>query len=362
MKKKIAIITSEFPPLPGGIGNHAYNLAKYLHDANNEIAVVTNFRNSIEDVAFDKRQEFQVYRIRRNLFTKVNRVKKALLVAKKYDTIIYSGKFSLWTGGILKVFFAGKKHIAVLHGSEIRAGGTMSKALMQWSLKRFDTLIAVSNFTRDVALSCNPHLKIDVINNGFVIPNRASQQSFTKMSGSPRLITVGNVTQRKGQHNVIEALPKLINIYPEVHYHCVGIPTDRELLSKLAESLKVVNNVTFHGALSSEDLTSVLCQCDVFVMLSDVLGNGDFEGFGIAILEANALGIPAVGSNNSGISDAIQSGFSGELVQPKNTDEIANAFLKIMTNYEHYAANATLWSKNFEWEKIGKQYVTLIER
>jgi phosphatidylinositol alpha-1,6-mannosyltransferase len=360
--KKILILTSEFPPLPGGIGNHAYSLSNYLHKYGYDVSILTDFRSGKDDLVFDKEQDFTTYRVNRNKLTQFNRIKKAFSLAKKMETLICSGKFSLWVGGLLKSFFFKKQFIAVLHGSEIRAGGKISKALTQWSLKRFDKIIAVSNFTKAVALKYNPSLKIDVINNGFVIPNSTLLKSSIEVKGNPKIVTVGNVTHRKGQHNVINALPLLKKHFPTIHYHCIGIPTEEKTFKDLAKSLNLVENVTFHGALPLEDLVSVLNDTDVFFMLSNVLENGDFEGFGIAILEANTLGLPSIGSNNSGIIDAIKTGFSGELVDPKNKEEIAESFIKIMNNYQNYSSNAISWSSNFTWDKVGKKYIELIEK
>ena len=362
IKYKTLIISSEFPPLPGGIGNHAYFLSKYLQKEENKVSVISNVRSINEDLEFDKQQDFKIYRIKRNLFTKVNRLKKAFLLTKKNEIIICSGKFSLWTGSFLKLFYYKKNYIAILHGTEIRAGGKLSRGLTQWSLKRFHKIIAVSNFTKEIALKYNSNLKIDVINNGFVIPNKNKINNSIHVNGIPKIVTVGNVTHRKGQHNVINALPILKKHFPEIQYHCIGIPTEEKIFKDLAKSLHVEKNVTFHGALPQKDLVSILNASDLFFMLSDVLENGDFEGFGIAILEANAIGLPSIGSNNSGISDAIKSGFSGELVNPKNKEEIVEAFIKIMNDYENYAANAISWSNNFTWDKIGKKYIEILEK
>ena len=97
------------------------------------------------------------------------------------------------------------------------------------------------------------------------------------------------------------------------------------------------------------------------MMLSDTLKNGDVEGFGIAVLEANALGIPAIGSKNSGIADAIQDGFSGKLVNPHQSNEILEAFSDIMNNYAVYTINAKSWSAQFTWDIIVKKYLAIIE-
>lgn len=359
--KKCIFITSEFPPLPGGIGNHACSLSNYLQKSGYEVSILTDFRWEKDDLEFDEKQNFSIYRVKRNKLIQFNRIQKAFSLARKKDVLLCSGKFPLWVGGILKMFFSKKQFIAVLHGSEIRAGGTISKSLTSWSLKKFDKVIAVSSFTKEIALKYNPSLKIDVINNGFVIPETTATGSKVNVSGKPKLVTVGNVTNRKGQHNVINALPLLKEIFPQIHYHCIGIPTEKTSFTELAEKLNVQDNVTFHGALSTADLVAVLKNCDVFLMLSDVLENGDFEGFGIAILEANAMAIPSIGSNNSGIVDAIKVGFSGELVDPKNKEELVDAVHKIMNSYEDYSRNAMEWSAHFSWDKIGKQYIEIIE-
>lgn len=354
-------ISSEFPPLPGGIGNHAHSLSTYLQNSGCNVEVVTDYRAPELDRTFDKNHICKVHRIKRNPFTPVNRVKKAFSLIKYNQTIICSGKFSLWIGGLLKVFFPSKKYLAILHGSEIRAGGTLSKALTQWSLNRFEKIIAVSNFTKEMALLFQPNLQIEVINNGFEMPKSNGYDGEKQIQGDPKIVTVGNLSYRKGQHNVINALPVLKKTFPKIHYHCIGIPTEIVAFQKLALQLDVEKNLTFHGVLSETDLVTILKESNVFLMLSDVLENGDFEGFGIAILEANALGIPAIGSNNSGIVDAIKTGFSGELVDPKNEDAILKAFYKIMNDYEVYSANARSWSQNFLWEKVGKKYVEIIE-
>src|SRR5690606_11393034 len=132
--------------------------------------------------------------------------------------------------------------------------------------------------------------------------------------GHPVLTTVGRVSTRKGQLQVINLLPELKKRYPEIHYHCIGIPTEAADFFEQAKVLGVDQQVTFHGAVDDQTLKEMLLATEVFVMLSTESPTGDVEGFGIAILEANALGIPAIGSKGCGIEDAIQEGISGFLV------------------------------------------------
>ena len=66
------------------------------------------------------------------------------------------------------------------------------------------------------------------------------------------------------------------------------------------------------------------------MFLSDQTEDGDFEGFGIAVIEANLLGIPAIGSKDSGISDAIVDNHTGFLVNQKDNDQIMGSIQIIL--------------------------------
>ncbi|MEH6764536.1 MAG: glycosyltransferase family 4 protein [Aequorivita antarctica] len=358
---KTLILASEFPPQPGGIGNHAYNLAKGLQANGFKVQLVCDTRSGRgeEERDFDKSLTFEVIRIPRKkiiLLSYLKRINTAFSLTRKSETLICSGKFSLWLGAFLTFFFK-KEFIAIIHGSEVRLPNKILRKLTDLSLKRFDKVIAVSNYTKSLV----SHLvlkNIEVVPNGFEM--EVHTNSRNKNEPVPVLITVGNLTQRKGQHNVINALPLLLRKYPDLKYHMVGIPTDKERLEKLALDLNVGKAVVFFGKVSEEEKIELLQQADVFVMLSETTQTGDAEGFGIAILEANALGIPAIGSLGCGIEDAIMDGSSGKLVNNKDSKQLANALEEILNNYGTYSQKAKNWSTDFTWEKVIGLYLDVL--
>lgn len=360
---KTLILTSEFPPQPGGIGNHAYNLAKGLQVNGFEVQLICDTRslNGEEEGDFDRKLTFEVIRIPRKKiihFSYLNRIKTAFSIASKNEIVICSGKFSLWLGAFLSFFFK-RKFIAIIHGSEVKLPNTVLRKLTDNALKRFDKIIAVSNYTKSLVSHLN--LKsIEVIPNGFNM--EVPLDSREKSQPVPVLITVGNVTQRKGQHNVIHALPCLLKKYPDLKYHIVGIPTEKSMLEKLSLNLKVENAVTFFGKVSEAEKIELLQQADVFVMLSEVTETGDTEGFGIAILEANALGIPAIGSLGCGIEDAIKDGISGKLIDNRDSKQLTRALEDILNSYETYSKGAKTWSQDFTWEKVIKSYLRILKK
>ena len=364
--KNIVLLSSEFPPLPGGIGNHAYNLALNFSKLGHNVTVITDYRVNQKEIEidFDTTLPFLVIRIERKnnlLLTYLNRILIAKKTINKHENsvIFASGRFSLWTVGILNIFKKNKNSFSVIHGSELFSGNYFEQKLTKYSLSSFHKNIAVSNFTRDLISKVNPNLEVEVINNGFSKIVFEEGEVFNKDKLS--IITIGNVSQRKGQQNVIKALPSLLIKYPEIQYEIVGIPTEKESLLNLATQIGVEDHVNFHGAVSNNELKYLLKKSTVFFMLSNVLSNGEVEGFGIAILEANSLGIPAIGSNNSGISDAIKHKFSGLVVDPKNSEEVSSAFDLIMKDYDAYSENAIQWSSNFLWDLIIQKYNQVIE-
>ncbi|SOC78551.1 phosphatidylinositol alpha-1,6-mannosyltransferase [Salinimicrobium sediminis] len=359
---KISIFTSEFPPQPGGIGNHSYNLAQGLADHGYTVTVLTDRRSAKgeEESKFDAALEFQVIRIPRKklmILSYLHRIKMAFYLAGRSEVILASGKFQLWLGALLS-FCKKKKNIAIVHGSELLLPHKGLRSFTEFSLRRFDKVISVSNFTKSL-LKLSSLKEVHVIHNGFRL--FCSPMENSRSETGPILITVGNVTQRKGQQNVIKTLPRLLEKYPDLRYYIVGIPSEIEKLQNLARELEVEKAVVFCGAVSEAEKCTLLGKADIFMMLSENTEEGDVEGFGIAILEANSLGIPSVGSKGCGIEEAVQDGFSGLVVNKSNTEEVFAAVNRILEDYQEYSSNAMEWAQKFRWENVVGKYIQILE-
>jgi len=289
----------------------------------------------------------------------VKRIALLFTQIKSADVVIASGKFSLWSVAFASLFFK-RRALAVIHGSEVNFTNRWLKLSIEASLKRFSTLIAVSQFTKGLVADIHPDIR--VIPNGIAMEelDRSSDHNM-ELAGMPRLITVGNVTERKGQLNVIKQLPLLIQSYPKLHYHCVGLPTQKDAFLKVARDLGVADYVSFHGRVSDEQLLFFLKSSTIFVMLSSPTPTGDVEGFGIALLEANYFGVPCIGSKGCGIEDAIKDGASGRLISHDDTDELLSAIQTILSDYEAYQSRARAWAMQHSWQIIVKHYIEVIE-
>lgn len=369
--EKILIITSEFPPGPGGIGNHAFNLAKYLTLNKTEVKVLTvsDFAEGNDEKIFDSKQNFEVFRFKRynnKIKTHLKRVKIILDRVKNEDFthIIFSGRIFLMTSLILKRYHGKVKFIAIAHGGDVNADNSFEKFLINKALANMDLIIPVSEYSKSkIKIKLNPE-KVIVIPNGFDFENieQLKIEGKNLQNGFLNLLTIGTVWPRKGHHNVLNALPEIISDYPEVKYNIIGRLADLSKVKTLFENEKLKKHIKIFGSITNEEMHKVLNKSQIFILLSESQTTGDFEGFGIAVLEANYYGLPAIGSKNCGLEDAISNGVSGILVDPKNTNEVRAAVNTILKNYSGYSDGARQWALQHHWSQIIKRYIKAIER
>lgn len=369
MKNKVLIITSEFPPGPGGIGNQAYHIARYLKKNGYNIDVYTSSRKEFNDVNYDiENADLHISRYNthspfKNLF---KAIKYIFNNRKKFDVVLLSGNSPILLTFFIKMF-CNWKIITIIHAHEVLMPNGITKTLTKYCLNAADNIIAVSEFARKNLLD-NTDLKnekIITISNGISMDRFANKNAPVKVYTAKdriKLVTIGSVTPRKGQINVVKALPELIKQLGRVEYHMIGIPQDKELIERVAGELEVTDNIYIHGMLNDEELFKVLADGDIFIMLSENLPNGDVEGFGIAIIEGNLAGLPALGALGCGIDQAISNKYNGILVDSKNANEIAAATREIIDNYEAYSKNAIVWARKHSWDILIQEYIKVINK
>ncbi|MEO8664106.1 MAG: glycosyltransferase family 4 protein [Ignavibacteria bacterium] len=368
--KNILIISSEFPPGPGGIGNHAFNLAKYLSINNIDVKVLTvsDFADDTEAMDFDAKQNFEIERFKRygsRIKTYLKRINQVLNEAKdnNYSHIIFSGRFSLMASVRLKKNDNKTKFISIVHGGDINTNNRVEQFFINKALRKADLLIPVSNYSKSkIKIKLNPD-KITVIPNGFDIEENNDLKNKEKIlsNGTLNLVSVGTVWPRKGHHNVFNALEEIILDHPETRYNIIGRPADLSRVQKYFDDSKFKDHFKLYGQVTDKEKFEVLYKSQIFILLSESQSSGDFEGFGIAVIEANYFGLPAIGSRGSGLEDSIKDGFSGILVDPRNTKQIRDAVNTITKNYTAFSKAARQWAEQHHWSKIIKKYITAME-
>lgn len=358
---RFLIVVWEFPPGPGGIGQHAFSLAYALNSKGHGVKVITSadYAGSERITAFDRLyRPLHIVRVSGGRIMKLFRRFLAVfhgVVKYKPDLVILSGKSALWFALPISLILPGKsKLIAFLHGSEVRLSGGLGRQLTYLSIRSVWKTVCVSSFTRSLLPeNIRGKASIEVLPNGLNLDLMPAKTpvGLPALSGKgfPRLLTVGRISRRKGQHRVVKALPHLLKKWPEIHYHMVGLDEGRDEIIALASAMGVEDHISIHGPFEHRDsVYSAFGSADVFVMLSENQPNGDVEGFGIAILEANYFGLPAIGARDCGIEDAIEDGVNGYLVNGDDPAEIEEALVKCVDNAS-LNSDARNWARRHDW-------------
>jgi teichuronic acid biosynthesis glycosyltransferase TuaC len=228
--------------------------------------------------------------------------------------------------------------VVTLRGTEQRhANDPALRPLLARAIERADTVIAVSESLRQIAISVGaPPEKVQVVGNGVDIekfhrvPPSAARHALGLPEEVPVLVTVGGLVERKGFHRVMECLPDLRRDFPGLQYLVVGGAgpegdwTDR--LHRLRRTLGLDDCVHFLGPVAPAELHKVLSAADVFVLSTRN------EGWANVLLEAMACGLPVVATDVGGNKEVVCMPELGEIVpfaDPSSlTDAIARALRK----------------------------------
>jgi glycosyltransferase involved in cell wall biosynthesis len=177
------------------------------------------------------------------------------------------------------------------------------------------------------------------------------------------LIFVGRITVDKGIRELLQAFEILKANSINVHLILVG-PFDidggvSENISRV--EIKNIPNLHLIGFSESPER---------YLAISDVLCLPSYrEGFGTVVIEAAAMGVPTVGFDIYGLSDAVVPGETGLLVPLRNVKELANAIKQLLTDkllHTEMAVAAKLRAHNLFDEdvvnvKIAEEYCFLLQ-
>lgn len=173
-----------------------------------------------------------------------------------------------------------------------------------------------------------------------------------------RVVTVARLSPEKGLPFLIEAIKITRHSVADAELVIVGGGALEAELKKFTSEHSLQEVVHFLGAKPNLEAMTEVAQSTIFVLPS--LG----EGLGIVLLEAQALGVPVVGTNVGGIPDVIAHEQSGLLVPPSDPKALAEAIVRILSDRalgERLATTASARLEKFDWDRIATQYAKLYE-
>lgn len=179
-----------------------------------------------------------------------------------------------------------------------------------------------------------PAEKIKVIPNIFIPPPSLLQIPIYEESRYKRTVFFGRLNVLKGLVNATRAMKKILTEHPDWQFRVIGDDgsgphagiTMRDWMKKKLRS--VINQVEFMDGMNYDAIPTAIRDTEI-VLLPSL-----FESFSYTCIESMAAGKAIVGSNNGGMSDLLQNGESGLLIDPENYQDIYAAIKRLVQNNE----------------------------
>ena len=253
--------------------------------------------------------------------------------------------------------------VTTLHGTDITLVGKdpSFEPVITFCINQSDAVTAVSESLKQDTLA---HFK--VTNEIQVIPNfvpphppQGTQRAYirSKYANDEQAILchISNFRPVKRTEDVIRIFAE-VRAQKDCKLILVGDGPDRYACERLCRELHLCNDVIFLGKV--RDTVHVLEIVDVFLLPSET------ESFGLAALEAMAVGVPVVSSNTGGIPEVNKHGISGYLADVGQTDQMAEQVLAILepAHLPQMKEGALRTSQNFSLMAILPQYEELYRK
>jgi glycosyltransferase involved in cell wall biosynthesis len=183
-----------------------------------------------------------------------------------------------------------------------------------------------------------------------IVPNGVAPLPPSRVPRSPRptIAVVTRLTPHKQLHHLVEAVPELLRQRPDLHVDIAGTGPDRDGLIAQVHQLGLEHSVVLPGWVSEQVKSDLLSQAWLTVAPSLA------EGWGLTVMEANAVGTPAVAYDVPGLRDAVRDGRTGWLVPPDGG--LSGALVSALDELDDpvrrrfFADQAQAWAGRFSWD------------
>ncbi len=203
------------------------------------------------------------------------------------------------------------------------------------------SVIAIADFTRRYLVESYgiPEEYVNLVYQGVDVQRFTATAEGKKVArkrynlpdnAAPILGSVGSFEHRKGHPVLFEALRQLAaGPLPDIHLMLVGDGPDEILLRDLAQELGLGDHISFFPFTSEPQIVFERVDMTILPSLTK-------EGLPNVLQESMAMNVPVISSNIGGVPEVVFDGQTGYLVEPGNSDRLAEVILNLWTDQEAY--------------------------
>jgi len=372
--KNILIDLTQIPKQKTGVGVYAVNLIRQISelDHKNEYTIlIQDDENSFETIHRSNINFIKIcnkiFRILLFRFFFEQVLIPFILILKKVD-VFHSIHYSF------PLLTFGRKRIVTVHDLTFFIFPELHTFVKRYYFRLFihlaariaDQIICASKSTQTdlIDLSGIQQDKIKIINlaktnwDNSLFTDKNFNTLKNKFSIKDEfLLFVGMIEPRKNLDKLVMAFDKLRKEYDKYQLVIAGPKGwHYESLFRLIDTLEFKDKILFTGYINDNEKAILMKNAKIFVYPSL------YEGFGLPVLEAMSLGVPAITSNVSAMPEI--AGDAAVLINPESVDELYEGIKKLIEDKQFYnemKEKAVFRASQFSWEKTAKETVEIYE-
>ncbi|WP_151640795.1 glycosyltransferase family 4 protein [Corynebacterium sp. 11A] len=336
------LVTNDFPPTVGGIQSYLRDFVSYLDPA--EIVVLASTQDAAVAAAWDAQAEYTVVRWPRRVMLPTPGLKAEMcrLIAL-YDihTVWFGAAAPLAVLGSAARAAGARQVVATTHGHEV--GWSMlpgARQILRRIGRSADVITYISDYTLGrIRPALGPHPCYEPLPSGvdpelFHPLSETQRQQVRARYGfgdEPLIICISRLVPRKGQDQLVRAMPRILARHPEARLVLVGTGSYEKKLRTLIDANSLGSErIHLMGQLEFTEMRQLLAASDVFSMPARTRGKGlDVEGLGIVYLEAQACGVPVVAGDSGGAPETVTKE-TGIVVDGRDIDSLVDALVHVL--------------------------------
>ena len=206
-----------------------------------------------------------------------------------------------------------------------------NKEQLEHIVNKIDHLVTISEYNKNYVEDEISEKTPNTVVHAGIRPEKFESRSS---SVDQRILTVSRLVEKKGLPYAIKAVSKIVDDYASLQYHVVGSGEMENEIKNQIEELRLTDTVKLLGNVTDERLLAELEEASCFLLPCITTDSGDQDGIPVSLMEAMAMETPPISTNISGIPELIDDHQNGFTVEPKNTNELAEAISSILGSPE----------------------------
>jgi phosphatidyl-myo-inositol dimannoside synthase len=361
---KTLVVTNDFPPKVGGVSHYVDQIVRRF--PGNQVTVLAPA--SPGAAAFDSAYPHEVVRWGSKVLLPTTGARDRILDlvrADRPDVVVFGAALPFAVLGSAVFRRTGVPFATFTHGVEVGWGRLPAgRAVLRRIARDALFLTTVSGWTERVLRhAVGPGPRIELLPPGVDTKlfhpdvSDAAVRARHGLDGNLVICCVSRLVPRKGQDQIIRALPGISAEFPEVRFLVVGSGRYETRLRALSRERRVADRVLFAGEVSHADLPAYFRAGDVFAMPCRSRHFGlEVEAIGVVFLEALAVGRPSVIGDSGGAPEVALGGEAGVVVDGRRAGAVGDGILSLFRNPERAQkmgrAGAEWIHRDLSWDAI----------